>query len=192
MSLVVAYLESFERIALKNILYPTMKALWVKRLVFVDIVHENLFPFWLDDHLCFYTPPTHTHFVTGPAETRTIIHCGLEVFQQSCACPNNTLSNDYSLFSLESQFVFLLCPHIHDSIQPSSVMSALSLSVLRLFTVDLDGSSSCHGLPAFTAFLSLCPEQRISFSSMHTDRAVKYCHEQTTSFEVHSRTGTHC
>lgn len=59
----------------------------------------------------------------------TIIHCGIEVFQQSCVCPNNTLSKDYSLFSLESQFVLLFCPYIHDSIYPSSVMSAFSLHV---------------------------------------------------------------
>lgn len=42
----------------------------------------------------------------------------------------------------------------------------VSLFCFWLVTVSLDGSSSCHGLPAFTAFLSLYSERRF-FSSTH-------------------------
>lgn len=81
---------------------------------------------------------------------------------------------------------------VHISMTPyMSVMSAFSLHVSSLFTVDLDASSSCHGLTAFTAFLSLCPERRFCFVSwVHTEYAVKSAHEQTKSFEVHSRPGS--
>lgn len=60
---------------------------------------------------------------------------------------------------------FLFCPYIHYCIKPISVMSAFPPRVPACSQSFLDGSSSCHGLPAFTTFLSLCTEMRVFFSS---------------------------
>lgn len=100
----------------------------MKRLVFVYIVHGNSFLFWFDDFSCFYTGPPlcNRSSIDKCAPSFTVAS---RCFSNACACPNNTLSKDYSLFSLESRFVFLFCPYMHDSIYPSSVMSAFSLHV---------------------------------------------------------------
>ena len=106
------------------------------------------------------------------------------VHAQTILCPRIT----HCFLWRDSLFFYF----VHISMTPyMSVMSAFSLHVSSLFTVDLDASSSCHGRTAFTAFLSLCPERRFCFVSwVHTDYAVKSAHEQTKSFEVHSRPGS--
>ena len=151
------------RIALKNCLDFFLCVLLLKLALWREKKASSLWILFMGT--CFpsglmvsrvFTPPTLLQVQLR--QVCAIIHCCIEVFQQSWACPNNSLSKDYSLFSLESPFVFLFCPYIHDSIYPSFVMSAPSLSVFRAvhsrswWLIKLSWPSSFYGIPFFMSW----------------------------------------
>lgn len=132
----------------------TTTASWMSSRCFQNIVPVSL---RVADcsHFCtlFVASPAHTCAQLTP---RCIVCRRIRVFQH--AQTTHSAQGSHTVFSGGS-----VCFSVLSVYPPSSVTSAFLGPGFCLFTVGLEASSSCHGLPTFIAFLSLCLERCFFF-----------------------------